>query len=94
MGLFLDNPAGWGRCRITFLYPHPYNHTPRMNAHDHTTAVRRQCPHQRQTLTVPSRLPASRIPAGCGTVLQMALVIAARYSELPPESKRHLLVSP
>ena len=42
-------------------------------------------PH-RHTLTVPSRLPASRIPAACGTVLQMALVIAARYSELPPES--------
>ena len=40
----------------------------------------------RHTLTVPSRLPASRIPAACGTVLQMALVIAARYSELPPES--------
>ena len=25
-------------------------------------------------------------PRACGTVLQMALVIAARYSELPPES--------
>ena len=32
-------------------------------------------------MTVPSRLPASRIPAACGTVLQMALVIAARYSD-------------
>ena len=26
------------------------------------------------------------LPAECGTVLQMALVITARYSELPPES--------
>jgi len=25
------------------------------------------------------------LPAECGTVLQMALVITARYSELPPE---------
>ena len=48
-----------------------------MPTHDPTSS------RQRQTLTVPSRLPASRMPAACGTVLQMALVIAARYSELP-----------